>query len=334
MIIQLRKFVWVLVVLVLVAVLSGCSALQRVAPIGGSEAPEVVDEPATTEAPEAAPKSGGDEPELSLTQAAETIVAELTQNAPLPTATEVEPPAAPAPTDTPTQEALPPTSTPLPTNTPLPTDTPFPTNTPTPVDTATMTWTPTFTPFADAVYRLVFEDDFSADTFWIKQYTDEVEMHFGLGGYVMKNKVLSDIVWSVRSTPYANVRVEAIGHTLNGRRDDYYGVVCHFGNGSNYYAMLVGNDGSFGVARQLEGNLEFLHWELDTTGTVRTLGGENHIIADCLSTTLSLTVNGVKLMEIEDLTFSGGNVGFAVGTGKYPGHEVIFNYFAVSVMEQ
>ena len=62
--------------------------------------------------------------------------------------------------------------------------------------------------------------------------------------------------------------------------------------------------------------------------------GENHVRADCLGTRLILTVNGRKMTEIEDFTFSAGKVGFAVGTGPIPGHEVIFTYFAVYLMER
>lgn len=320
--VEIRKS-GLIVILLLAVVLSGC--------LGGgqpTEPPSEVTEAPTGEATEEPTIEATLEPtediDAAYTQAYQTLVAEMTLNAP-PTNTPVVPdaPAAPAPTHTftvaPTNTLLP---TPLPTNTPLPTDTPVPTNTLVPLATNTSL------PVLEPAFRLVFEDDFSADTGWVTEYSDQVAMHFGMGGYVMQNKVVQDIVWSVRNTYLDNVRVEAIGHTLKGRRTDYYGVTCNFGNGSNYYAAVVGNDGSYGIARQLDGNLEFVKWELDQSGTVYTFS-DNHIRADCMSNKIVMYVNGQRMMELENLTFTAGRAGFAVGTGDLAGHEVLFTYFAV-----
>lgn len=256
------------------------------------------------------------------TQAAQTIVAEMTLNAPSPTNTlEVpEPEAFPSPTET-----LPPTSTPLPTVTPTPTDTPLPTDTPTPTETATPTFSPT------PGFVLVLSDDFSYRSGWVFGKYDQVEFRFTKGGYQITNKVENDAVWSVHGQPFVNVRIQVTGSWVSGPFEGYYGVVCRFLNGSNYYLLFVGSDGRYGIAKQKAGNLTFLHEAQDTTGRVYTGAMPNVIVAECLGGTLSLYANGHFLVSVKDTEFSAGSVGLAVGTrGNYI-YEALFDDFMVFV---
>jgi len=324
--VHFRKTTWI-VPIILVVLLAGC--------MGGGPT-ETAEPPAETpaetpgepvEPPVATPTATEEDLDASYTQAAETIIAELTLNAP-PPATDV--PAVPEekPTLTPT-ETLPPTSTPLPTNTPLPTDTALPTNTMQPTSTPTREAGATDVPVSDTIFRLVFEDDFSWPYGWVVDRTSEFYFRYALGGYIMRNLVRDDIVWSVRSTPYSDVRVEAIGSRINGPRDGYFGVTCRHEDGSNYYALVVGSDGTYGIARQLGGNLDFIRLEQDTQARVHTGNGINHVRGDCIGTKLTLYANGHMLMEVQDSTFTAGSAGLAVGTRSREYYEVLYTNYAV-----
>ncbi len=256
------------------------------------------------------------------TQAAQTIVAELTLNAPSPTDTleSLAPEAYPSPTET-----FPPTSTLPPTDTPTPTDTPLPTDTPTPTETATSTPSPT------PGFVLALADDFSYRSGWVTGKYDQVEFRFTRGGYQITNKVENDAVWSVHGQPFVNVRIQVTGSWVSGPFEGYYGVVCRFMNGSNYYLLYVGSDGRYGIAKQKAGNLAFLYEAQDTTGRVYTGAMPNTIVAECLGATLSLYANGHFLVSVQDTEFSAGSVGLAVGTrGNYI-YEALFDDFMVYV---
>jgi hypothetical protein len=330
--IHLRKITWV-VFLVLALTLAGC--------LGGNgpEIPEQLPVETATESPVEPPVETPVEPSPELptateedldaqyTQAAETIIAELTSNAP-PADTPI--PDVSKPTLTPT-ETLPPTSTPQPTRTPLPSDTPLPQDTtqpesaPTKVATATTSTSSTL----PGDFRIVFEDDFSLRQGWVTDQTDQFSFSFGNGGYLMKNKLVEDMVWSVRATPFSGVRVEATGQRISGPRDGYYGVTCRHEDGSYYYALVVGSDGSYGIAKQFSGFLEFIELDVDTKGRVYTGNGINHIRADCIGSTLTLYANDHKLIEVQDPTFTAGSVGMVVGTREKTNYEVLFTYFAL-----
>ena len=317
-----RKFT-IVIALLMVLSLSACIG-------GGGE-----QQPAATTQP----------PDLAYTQAAETIVAELTQNAPAPTeaapeapAESTEPPATAvaevlAPTATPTLAPLPPTSTPIPTITPLPSDTPPPTATPLPTLPFTPTWTPTT---VGPTWVVGFSDDFSTSTFWpsIKGEDEDINTHSTAGMYGILNKIVQDGVYAVRTDPFDDVRIEVDGSRDFGPRDGYYGAICRFEDGGHYYLFFVGSDGRYGIAKHVGPEMTFLVEEQDENAVIKTGNGINHIQADCVGTTLTLTVNGVKLAEAVDTDYTGGKVGLGVGTRTQPDMKVFFDNFFVYVPQE
>jgi hypothetical protein len=295
-----------IVLLASVIVLTGC---------GGSKKPNPT---ATT----AATSEAG-----AYTQAAETISVILTQNAQVAapgfTATAE---AAMLPSATPTEEPLPSTSTPLPTNTPLPSDTPLPTSTPLPTLTFTPAVPPTATLPPEPNWQLTFSDDFTAG-YWIEEKTTGMELRYKARGYSIYNNVVGDITFSVRNQELANVRIEVDGARQRGPLDGFYGVICNFTNGGNYYFLGIGADGWYGIGMKLSSRLTFLEEGIDKTATVHTGGGANQIRGDCYNGMLVLWVNGVRMLAVQDHTFSAGMTGLAVGTRKDPGVEVLFQNF-------
>lgn len=296
-----------IILLVSTLVLTGC--------LGGTKKPTPTSTTAATSEAEA------------YTQAAETISAILTQNAQVAapgfTATAA---AAMLPSATPTEEPLPPTSTPLPTDTPLPSDTPLPTSTPLPTPTFTPAVPPTATLPPEPNWVLSFSDDFSSG-FWAKEETEGMKLSYTAGGYSIFNNVVGDIIFSVRNQPLADVRVEVDGSRLRGPLDGYYGVICNFTNGGNYYILAVGSNGWYGIGMKLSSRLTFLKEGMDQSATVHTGSGMNQIRGDCYDGMLVLWVNGIRLAAVQDRTFSSGQVGMAVGTRKTPGMEVLFDNF-------
>jgi len=313
------------VTILVVLVLSGCSVLR-----GSNKAPAETAAPATT-GEAAAGQTALPTEQLAYTQAAQTIVAELTQNA--PAATPVRPEALAQPSSTPTEEPLPPTSTPKPTNTPLPSDTPLPTETPLPTDTATPAVPPTATLPPEPSWRLLSTDDFSYG-FWPDEGSEGVRFRYTMGGYTILNRSEQTIVWATRSDQYAGVRIEVTGKRIAGPMDGYYGLVCNFANGGNYYFLGVGPDGWYGIGVQASNKMTWLIESVDTTGVVLTGGAPNVIRADCLNGALSLWVNGTLLATTKDNTFSGGAIGMGVGNRGTPGGEVLFDDFSVYQVEE
>jgi hypothetical protein len=274
-------------------------------------------------------------PELVHTAAAQTVVAELTEQASLFTPTGIAEPSpteisSPTPEPTSTSEPSPSqTSSPEPTDTPQPTPSPEPTDSPEPTQSPEPTATPVPTPTPLPVRDLIFEDDFEQTESWA--ITDEEGFSFSYqdGGYRITNNFTNGAVSSMRSIDYRHVLVEVDAEQVGGPEDAYYGVVCRWQDAQNYYGVVVGNSGFYAILRLTDGEIVFLdHGNTPSADTFRN-DGPNRIGGSCLGDRLILFLNGQRLLEVRDQTFESGYTGLVVGTRSEGGAEVHFDNFAL-----
>jgi len=250
------------------------------------------------------------DPGPAYTQAAETIIAALTQAAPTSMAT------LPAPVD---QAA---TDTPLPPAPDTPTLTPTATETPLPTATPTATTT-------EQTAKVLFEDNFEGNTSWYTVENNRFSLRYEDDGYAIRVDLVNAPVWSVRLQDWADVRLEVDAAHLDGPEDGYFGLTCRHADDANYYAFLINSQGGYGIGRVIDNDFEFLDEGSDSTGILKTGDATNHLRADCIGETLRLYVNGQKLLEVDADDFDSGDIGLIVKTGARPGLDVFFDNFAV-----
>lgn len=243
-------------------------------------------------------------PVLAYTIAAQTIVAELTQNAP-------------------------PTPLPVPTNTPAPTSTPtlLPTNTPFVLDLPSPTST---TPVTDTPEpEIVFQDDFTNDTGWFTDQDEDIGFELVRDGYLIYVNILNAPIFSIRERQMSAVRLEVDGTILNGGLDGYYGVVCRHSDSSGYYALVIGGDGSYGIAKSVEGDYEFIQTGQAPESVIVRGRVTNRVRGDCVGDTLTLFANEQELLRVQDDDFELGSVGVLAGTRLSGPITVLFDNFVI-----
>ena len=264
------------------------------------------------------------EPPLPIeTRVAQTLQALETPVTPAPTDTR-------APTDTPA-----PTETPAPTNTPAPTDTPEPTHTAITLATATPSSTaPPGTPAtAPPTGGQVFFDNFSSELGWYVNDGQNATFEFIDGGYQITNKIISGQFWSVRSVQPLDTIQEVDAWRRSGPEDGYYGLVCrHQEDGKNYYLLVIGSDGFYGIGIMEDGVLTFLIQGIDTQDRIdQDEDAWNRVRGDCDGDRLALYANGFFLVDTTDTTFQSGMLGMFNGTRDEPDLVVLFDNYAVAV---
>lgn len=231
-------------------------------------------------------------PDTEATAYAETISAELTIKAPTATrfATKTPRPSATA--------TLPPTDTPIP---------------PTPI--------PSATPLT------IYSDDFSKSVGWAS--ADQDNFAFGIENqdYFIFANAPNAAIWSVRYEEHTDVRVQTHAMRTKGPEGGYYGVVCRFVDASNYYMMVIAEDGFYGIAKMFAGGLLFISEGKDEAGIIKRGETSNQVEGDCLGSNLSLVVNGQTLLQVEDPTHKNGMVGLVAGSFSNYGIRVTFNDF-------
>lgn len=265
---------------------------------------------ACSPAPAPAPGSTQDVSPL-LTEIALTIVAASPEEA-----TELEPTATPE----------------LITLTPLPEASVVPEVTSTPIEEATPTTIPQPTVATTTELRVLIQDDFSSDTFW---YVDENNDYFGFSykdnGYEIFVNILNAWIWSQRGPDnLGDVRLEIRAVRSGGPTNGYYGVFCRFVDAGNYYALAISEDGSYGIAKMKDTEFEFLSQGVDSNGLIKTNGEANSVTGDCLGSQLTLNVNGVQLLQVEDADFGSGASGAIAATRLSPGFKALFSFYRLS----
>lgn len=275
-------------------------------------------------------------PEVISTQAAQTVIAQLTSQAPTATPVDLGAVATHAAETVIAQITLAaPTSTPIPTltDTPVPTSTPLPTNTlPPGQPTATSTPQPSATlPAAASSGALLFHDDFEDNTLgWYEGDDDDMEFGYYNDAYRIWNDIVGAVIWTIHDKSYTDVRLEVDVQQLSGPGDGFYGVVCRYVDNKNYYTFVIGDGGFYGIGKMKDGQYTFLNQGKDTSGTLRSAAHYNRLRADCVGNTLTLYANGKGLVSVQDSDFASGKIGMTVGN-KYveSGTEAQFDNFEI-----
>ena len=223
--------------------------------------------------------------------------------------------------------SLPPTPpvTPSPTRTPVPTEVPTATSTPSPTATAN----PTPIPSPTSLVNPSFEDDFSRHTGWPNFMTATHGFQRDDGYYYIYVGTRNGFVYSVRDQMIMDdVILEAEVAHLDGQETSYYGVVCRFLDGNNYYGLVISAEGSYGILKRERGMIEFIDKGKDQNGVILGDNALNRIRGDCIGDKLTLYVNGIKLLEVTDNDFKEGGIGMLAITFTEKTLLVSYDYFA------
>jgi hypothetical protein len=179
--------------------------------------------------------------------------------------------------------------------------------------------------------RVLFSDDFSASTSgWNQVSAASGESIYLDGAYrIFVNEPNVDI-WSKPGKSFQDVRVEVDAYKVGGERDNRFGVICRAVDDDSFYIFIISSDGYYGIGLIDGQAYQLIGMEaLQPSEAIRLGSASNHIRADCVGDTLTLTVNGVQLAQVQDSRFPSGDVGLIAGTYNTPGTDIRFDDFVV-----
>jgi hypothetical protein len=222
---------------------------------------------------------------------------------------------------------LPPSNTPRPTNTPLVimTDTPTPSNTPLPTLTPRISNTPT-----QQISQLYFKDDFEQFKGWPEVQKQGYSMGYDSGGYlfVVNIDTGDSPIYATRGEVYKDIAVASDVLQNKGDEDNYFGLICRFKDGNNYYRFLASRNGYYEIGKKVGGVVTKLKW--DTNGPTFPEVSTHRLTAVCKGTTLTFLIDGKQLAEVKDTSLTQGQAGLLAGTHSAKGWEVLYDNFEVS----
>lgn len=160
---------------------------------------------------------------------------------------------------------------------------------------------------------ILFEDDFGdTDSGWEVGEYESGSVGYKSGVYFV-TALGESIMWGVASRSFNDTIIEVDTTQISAGPDDNnsYGVICREQGdeyGSGYY-LLISGDGGYAIYKAEGEDLKALK-EWAESSTVRQGNAPNHMRVICDGSTLALFVNGQRLAEVEDSTFTRGDIAF------------------------
>ncbi|MCX7854712.1 MAG: DUF1080 domain-containing protein [Anaerolineae bacterium] len=182
--------------------------------------------------------------------------------------------------------------------------------------------------------KVLFQDDFSdPKSGWEVGEYDAGEVGYGDGYYYVISYGDANTMWGVANRSFTDVVIEVDTIQVSGPANNNtdYGVICRTadsGSGTGYY-LLISGDGYYAIVK---GTDEGYEWLVDFTksSAIRQGNTSNHLRAVCQGSKLSLTVNGVLLVEAEDSDFTSGDIALTATSYEDTPTEVRFDNLRVT----
>ncbi len=192
------------------------------------------------------------------------------------------------------------------------------------------TATPVATPTKAPSGTVLFKDEFEVSTTgWDRVADDAGIRDYFEGRYRILVQHPDLNVWSTPHKNFGDVRVEADAVTLAGPKENRMGLMCRYQHG-NYYFFVISDDGFYGIGKFINNKATLLgQEEMQSSAAIQT-GAVNHLEADCVGNTLTLSVNKTQVATVQDGDLQTGDIGVLAGTFTQPGVDVAFDHFVVT----
>ena len=179
--------------------------------------------------------------------------------------------------------------------------------------------------------NVLFQDDFSQTSSGWDRYTgDDAITDYNNGVYRMWVNSDNTDIWANPGLNFQDVRVEVKATKIAGPDDNDFGVICRYQDVENFYFMIVSSDGYYGIGAVEAGEQYLIGTEeLFTSEEINQGDASNDLRGDCVGDKLTLYVNGTQLHQVQDSTFTSGDVGLIAGSFDTVGVDIEFDNFKV-----
>lgn len=149
---------------------------------------------------------------------------------------------------------------------------------------------------------------------------------FEQGGYTITVKAPETLVWTLAGGRYEDVAVsvDAVAPAGSGRAAA--GVIFHYQDDGNFYLFQVSSSGYYALELVAADQLTTL---IDWTQSDAIAGAANELRVETSGDRIALFVNGRRLEETRDISFTRGDVGIAASSFAEPEAAVRFDNLTI-----
>lgn len=177
--------------------------------------------------------------------------------------------------------------------------------------------------------NVLYEDDFSNPASgWDDGGGDIGSTHYVNNAYQIEVVKEQSFVWGNPYQSFGDVAVGVNAQVFQSTGEGDFGILCHYQDVDNFYALEISEDGFFAIWKRMKGETQnLIEWQ--ASSDIPQDGSVVTIEALCSGSELALAVNGLVLTRVSDNSFSGGDVGLLAGTWEKGGLIVGFDKFKV-----
>ncbi len=179
--------------------------------------------------------------------------------------------------------------------------------------------------------NILFEDTFDDPKSGFIALSDaEGITNYDQGGYRIKVDKANWFFWAESGRTFSDVKIEVDTTKLGGPDENEFGVICRYVDQNSFYFFTITSDGYYSMSKHINDDYEFIGMsELKQSSVIKKGQADNHLTAVCEGNTLRFSVNGTLLAEVQDDSFSSGDIGMIAGTGDTSGVDILFDNLQV-----
>lgn len=181
--------------------------------------------------------------------------------------------------------------------------------------------------------NIIFQDDFSSTSSgWDSVRNEDGITDYDQDGYRIQVLDANTDYWANPGlSAQTDVSITVDVKKLDGPDDNDFAIICRYVDINNFYTFLASSDGYYGIAKVVKGSQDLIDQDslMPTDAIKLDAGAVNTLRADCVGSTLTFYINGTQIAQVQDTTFTAGDVGLLAGTFDEAGTDILFDNFVV-----
>lgn len=175
---------------------------------------------------------------------------------------------------------------------------------------------------------LPWQEDFSEPGTWVVESDATAQVEIAEGVLRVHVAVPGQLAWAAAGKDLSDVHLAVEATQVAGPDDNEYGILLRLKDASNFYRFSISGDGYYAISKFEDGVPEdIVNWT--PSEAIQQGQASNLIEVIAVGDQFTFRVNGQELAQVEDDTFSRGDVGLYAGTFYEGGVEILFDSLLV-----
>jgi hypothetical protein len=173
-------------------------------------------------------------------------------------------------------------------------------------------------------------DDFSADQeFWRTLYDGDTSRYFKSGRFYIVVDIADTVAYARGDTTVDDFYAEVDTFHIAGNLSNQLGLIFRYVDENNFYFFAIGHDGYYALLKLEDNSWSNLVSWTESDAVNSGSAARNRVAVLVEGPEITVLVNDEIVAEVEDHSFTTGQIALTAGTYEQPGVEVAFDNFAL-----